>query len=217
MNAKIKGKVALKAGSNICAFFKAGLCNKGRKCKFSHAEEEFVPEEKKKKGKIEGEKIDLYTDQREVLFGQNKDVIDNWDTKKLSEVVDYNNKSYNFVNTDKVCKNFIDAVEKKIYGWLWVCPNGHKCHFRHALPKDYVFKDAVKVVIKKKDDTDLITGIDDQRNNLDTNRLTPVTKELFDKWLIKRTLRKQKERKERIEATHKEMGIKVNKKKLTGK
>ncbi len=36
MMGKVFGKVALKADSNLCAFFKAGLCNKGRKCKFSH-------------------------------------------------------------------------------------------------------------------------------------------------------------------------------------
>lgn len=115
----------------------------------------------------------------------------------------YNNKSYGHVNTDKVCKHFIDAVEKKIYGWLWVCPNGHKCHFRHALPKDYVFKNVKKEVVKKKDDTDLINGIDDQRNDLDSSKLTPITKELFDKWLVKRRIQKEKERKKRIEETHK--------------
>lgn len=44
------------------------------------------------------------------------------------------------------------------------------------------------------DDTDLINEIDDKRNNLDNSKLTPVTKELFDKWLIKRKIIKKKER-----------------------
>ncbi|RRT64243.1 hypothetical protein B296_00041980, partial [Ensete ventricosum] len=38
-----------------------------------------------------------------------------------------------------VCKYFLDAVEKKQYGWFWVCPNGGKdCHYRHALPPGYL-------------------------------------------------------------------------------
>jgi len=154
-------KVALKnPGSNVCAFFKAGLCNKGRKCKFSHVIETFEVE-KKKKGKIEGEKIDLFTDQRDLLFGM-KDVMNNWDSKQLNEVVNFNNSKYTYTNTEKVCPNFLKAVEKKTYGWMWVCPNGHQCHLRHCLPKGYVFKKDKKEVIKKKvDDTDLINGIDD--------------------------------------------------------
>lgn len=104
-----------------------------------------------------------------------------------------------------------------MYGWLWVCPNGHKCHFRHALPKDYVFANEKKEVIKKTDDTDLINEIDDKRNNLDNTRLTPVTEELFKKWLEKRKVIKEKERKERIEKDLKDMGVKVGKKKLTGR
>jgi len=40
----------------------------------------------------------------------------------------------------------------------------------------------------------LITDIDDSRNRLDTSKLTPVTKERFFKWLVKRKELKQKER-----------------------
>lgn len=35
----------------------------------------------------------------------------------------------------QVCKYFLDALEKRLYGWFWVCPNGgDKCQYRHALP-----------------------------------------------------------------------------------
>ena len=190
---QVFGKVSQKKGSNLCMFFKAGLCNKGRKCKFSHVEETFNENQKEKK-KVQGEKIDLYTDQREILFG-NQDVISNWDDKKLKEVVNYNQGKYQMANTDKVCKHFLEAVEKKVYGWLWVCPNGHKCHFRHCLPKDYVFKnDQKKEERKGPSDLELIAGIDDRRNNLESKTLTPVTKELFDKWLVKRRQKLEKER-----------------------
>lgn len=41
----------------------------------------------------------------------------------------------------QVCKYFLDAVEKEIYGWFWTCPNGgDACKYRHALPPGYVFK-----------------------------------------------------------------------------
>lgn len=71
------------------------------------------------------------------------------------------------MKTEKVCKHFIEAVEKKIYGWLWVCPNGHLCMFKHCLPSDYVFKNQKKEVIKKVNTDNLIVqNIDEERNNL---------------------------------------------------
>ena len=200
-----------KGGSRICAFFKAGLCKKGKKCKFSHGTDQGFFEEKKK-GKVENEKIDLYTDQRDILFG-NKDVIDNWNQQKLSEVVDYNSNKYvNPKQTDKICKNFLEAVEKKTYGWLWMCPNGHNCVFSHCLPKGYVFKSQKKEVKKVNINDTLIQDIDDKRDRLETQKLTPITKDLFFKWLAKRKIQKQKERQKRIEKDLKDLGIKISKK-----
>ena len=93
-------------------------------------------------------------------MGANRDIIENWDTKKLKEVVDYNSNKYlNSIKTDKICKHFIEAVEKKVYGWLWVCPNGHECIFRHCLPKDYVFKNdrnKTDIIQKKNKDDNMI-------------------------------------------------------------
>ena len=41
----------------------------------------------------------------------------------------------------QVCKFFLDAVEKEVYGWFWTCPNGgDQCKYRHALPPGYVYK-----------------------------------------------------------------------------
>jgi len=51
----------------------------------------------------------------------------------------------------QVCKYFLDAVEKKQYGWFWVCPNGGKdCHYRHALPPGYVLKSQMKALLEEE-------------------------------------------------------------------
>lgn len=40
---------------------------------------------------------------------------------------------------DITCNDFIEAVEKNLYGWLWECPNGgDKCVYSHALPVGYI-------------------------------------------------------------------------------
>lgn len=199
-------KNAKKKGEEICQYFKAGLCKKGKKCQFSHNVSTTV---------THSNKLDIYTDQRVAMFG-NKDTIDDWNQEKLNEAVNYNEKKYNAVNkTEKICKNFLEAVEKKKYGWFWVCPNGYNCIYRHCLPPDYVFKSDKKVVEEKKVD-DLAQKIDAERDKLDGKKLTPVTKELFDKWLKKRRERLEKARKERINAELKSMGFNI-KKKATGR
>ncbi|KAM7273145.1 hypothetical protein ACFE04_027809 [Oxalis oulophora] len=50
-----------------------------------------------------------------------------------------------------VCKHFLDAVEKKQYGWFWVCPNGGKtCHYRYALPKCYILISQMKALLEEE-------------------------------------------------------------------
>ena len=40
------------------------------------------------------------------------------------------------LETAIVCKYFLEAVEKKQYGWFWHCPNGgDACKYRHCLPE----------------------------------------------------------------------------------
>jgi len=58
-----------------------------------------------------------------------------------------------FVCYVQVCKYFLDAVEKKQYGWFWECPNGGKnCHYRHALPPGYVLKSQMKALLEEEAD-----------------------------------------------------------------
>lgn len=61
--------------SVVCAFFKAGQCGKGNRCKFSHD----LSVERKV------EKRSLYVDMRD---DDEEDTMDTWNDEKLKEVVD---------------------------------------------------------------------------------------------------------------------------------
>uniref|UniRef100_A0A8C6G2G9 Zinc finger CCCH domain-containing protein 15 n=1 Tax=Moschus moschiferus TaxID=68415 RepID=A0A8C6G2G9_MOSMO len=114
--------------SIVCAFFKQGQCTKGDKCKFSH---DLTLERK-------CEKRSVYIDARDEEL--EKDTMDNWDEKKLEEVV---NKKHGEAEKKKpktqiVCKHFLEAIENNKYGWFWVCPGGGDiCMYRHALPPGF--------------------------------------------------------------------------------
>lgn len=199
------------ADEGICAFFKAGMCKKGKACKFSHSVNDDV---------TKSNKIDLFTDQRVAMFG-NADTIENWNQEKLTEVVNYNNLKYDTnsssTKTDKICKFFIEAVEKGKYGWFWQCSNGYNCIYRHCLPPDYVFKSKKQEVIKEEsEEENVVDKIDNAREKLEGKKLTPVTKEKFDEWLKIRKERLDKERKVKVAEELKDMGVKA-KKGLTGR
>ncbi|PWA78243.1 zinc finger C-x8-C-x5-C-x3-H type family protein [Artemisia annua] len=122
--------------SILCEFFKAGQCAKGFKCKFSHD----LNVQRK------GEKIDIFSDKRD------EGTMEDWDQETLEKVVASKGKEYNQNKpTDIVCKHFLEAVEKKQYGWFWVCPNGGKqCHYRHALPPGYILKSQMKALLEEE-------------------------------------------------------------------
>ena len=154
--------------SVLCAFHKQGLCKKGDKCKFSH---DLTLERK-------GEKRSLYVDERADL---EKDTMDTWDQDKLEEVVSQKHGSDGPKPTEIVCKHFLDAIDKGLYGWFWVCPaGGNKCHYRHALPPGFVLKKDQK----KDDKVDAITIeelVETERAQLGSN-LTKITLESFMEW-----------------------------------
>ncbi|KAL2311937.1 mRNA export protein Mep33 [Schizosaccharomyces pombe] len=110
----------------------------------------------------ESQKIDLYSDVRD-------------------QQTDLPLEKRPWINTDIVCKFFLEACETGKYGWLWQCPNGNMtCIYKHALPYGYVLSRD-----KKKDDTkeeiSLEAFIEIERHRLGPN-LTPVTEENFKKW-----------------------------------
>ncbi|XP_039145384.1 zinc finger CCCH domain-containing protein 11 [Dioscorea cayenensis subsp. rotundata] len=169
-----KVPVGVDPKSILCEFFKAGQCVKGFKCKFSHD----LNVQRK------GEKIDLYSDQRDQ---EKEGTMEDWDQETLEKVVESKKKEYNQNKpTEIVCKYFLEAVEKKQYGWFWVCPNGGKdCHYRHALPPGYVLKSQMKALLAEESEKMPIEEeIEKERAKVATT--TPMTPDLFMQWKKKK-------------------------------
>eukprot|EP00246_Nothoceros_aenigmaticus_P003729 TRINITY_DN14913_c0_g1_i1.p1 TRINITY_DN14913_c0_g1~~TRINITY_DN14913_c0_g1_i1.p1 ORF type:complete len:360 (-),score=108.38 TRINITY_DN14913_c0_g1_i1:526-1605(-) len=168
-----KVPVGVDPKSVVCEFFRRGQCAKGFKCKYSHD----LNVERK------GEKIDVYSDQRD-----NESSMEDWDQETLEKVIEAKGEEYNGNKpTEIVCKFFIDAVEKKQYGWFWVCPNGGKdCQYRHALPPGFVLKSQLKALLEEEGERMSIEEeIETQRSKLTANTL--LTGELFAEWKMKKT------------------------------
>ncbi|KAG6868669.1 hypothetical protein C0993_012172 [Termitomyces sp. T159_Od127] len=145
----------------LCAYFKAGQCEKGNKCKFSHDLNVGRKVEKK----------NLYEDSREDKL---KDTMENWDDEKLRKVV--LSKAGNPRTTT-------DAIEDMKFGWFWECPNGDACQYRHALPPGFVLKSQKKAMDEaaKSNEISLEEFLEVERHKLGSN-LTPVTRETFAVW-----------------------------------
>ncbi|XP_040212997.1 zinc finger CCCH domain-containing protein 15 [Rana temporaria] len=166
--------------SVVCAFFKQGQCTKGDKCKFSHD----LSLERK------CEKRSLYVDGRDDEL--EKDTMDNWDEKKLEEVVNqkHGEAEKKKPKTQIVCKFFLDAIENNKYGWFWVCPGGGDvCMYRHALPAGFVLKKDKKKE-ERGEEISLEDLIERERAALGPN-VTRITLESFLAW-------KKRKRQERI-------------------
>jgi len=156
----------------FCAFFKQNLCKKGDKCKFSHD-----PECERKAAKRN-------------VYQQEEENMDEWDEEKLAEVV--SKKHGGNLETDIICKHFLDALENNKYGWFWDCPNGGKsCKYRHMLPKDFVLKKDKKRMDKEKAEISIEDLIEKERTQLDTSKLTKVTLETFVAWKKKKLKEKE--------------------------
>lgn len=153
----------------LCAFYKAGTCDKGTKCKFSHDMDVGRKVEKR----------NLYEDTREDKL---QDTMDQWDEEKLREVV-LSKHGNPKTTTDIVCKYFIEAIETEKFGWFWECPNGEKCQYRHALPPGFMLKSQRKALeeAEKANTISLEEFLEVERHKLGST-LTPVTKESFAKW-----------------------------------
>lgn len=179
--------------SVVCAFYKQGQCSKGDKCKFSHD----ITLDRK------GEKRSLYVDARDVEEEELKnDTMDKWDQSKLEEVIEkkHGEKEKSMPKTEIVCKYFLEAVEKGLYGWFWSCPNGPKCIYRHALPPGFVLKKKQEKEIKEE--ISFEEFIETERAKLGGN-LTKLTLETFLEWK-KRKLKEKKEKFEKEQAKKKD-------------
>ena len=164
--------IAIDYKKTLCGFFKAGVCEKGKKCKYSH--DMSLADQK-------ASNIDIYTDPR----------------AKIGKAPD----------TIITCKDFIEAVEKNLYGFNWVCPNkGDDCQYRHMLPAGYVLqrdKKSKKPGDPDSDDEDklpLEEQIEEERAALPSAGLIPVTLESFNEWKKKRAEMKRQEIADKIAA-----------------
>jgi len=164
----------------LCEFFKAGRCEKGSKCKFSHDRDVGRKMEKR----------NLYEDNREDKLA---DTMDKWDEEKLRSVI-LSKHGNPRTTTDIVCKYFIEAVESQKFGWFWQCPNGESCQYRHALPPGFVLKSQRKAMedAEKANMISLEEFLEVERHKLGSN-LTPVTRETFAKWKQTRMDKKEAE------------------------
>lgn len=166
--------------SVVCVYFKQGTCQKGDRCKFSHN----LSVERK------SEKKNLYEDTRE------EDTMANWDEAKLNEVVNKKHGEDNIkkkTTTEIVCKFFLEAVEKKTYGWFWACPNGDKCMYRHALPPGFVLKSEMKKTNNKKEELSMEMLVEKERASLGKT-VTKVTLETFLAWKRRKLIEKKEEK-----------------------
>ncbi|KAH6575922.1 hypothetical protein BASA61_004806 [Batrachochytrium salamandrivorans] len=171
----------------LCAHFKAGQCQKGPRCKFSHD----LNIERK------AAKLDIYTDTR----SKEEDTMDNWDQAKLEDAVRQKHTEGDNRNkpTDIVCKFFVESIETRKYGWFWECPNGSKCKYRHALPPGFVLKKKeTEDERREREDTEKENQItiedflETERHNLGSD-LIPVTADSFAKWKAERKEREKRE------------------------
>ena len=167
--------------SVVCEYFRAGVCTKGFKCKYAH---DLAVERKT-------QKINLFADQRDDGDdgeGGGGATMEDWDQATLEAAIaqkhgaeDPGGGNVN-ARTSIICKFFLDAVERRQYGWFWACPNGRGCQYRHALPPGYVLPSQMKELLAAE--AAAAPNIEDQieaeRAKVDAR--TPITAEVFQRW-----------------------------------
>ena len=184
----------------LCENFKNGNCPLGDKCPFSHD----------LNINFNQGTFDIYTDLREIKSKMNEEQ----EVNKIAE--EKEKRKGRIPQSNIVCKYFLEAVKKKVYGWKWECPNGDSCHYKHSLPKGYILitdKDKAQEDMTIDEFMDLEEQIDEERARISENG-TRVNEETFREWKKKRDeFRKgEKEDKEKDNMKSKLTGVQLFKK-----
>lgn len=75
------------------------------------------------------------------------------------------------------------AIEKKQYGWFWICPNGGaECKYRHALPPGYVLKSQIKALLAEEAANRKTVEEEIEEARAAIEGATPVTAAVFMQW-----------------------------------
>ena len=184
----------------LCENFKNGNCPLGDKCPFSHD----------LNINFNQGTFDIYTDLRDIKSKMNEEQ----EVNKIAE--EKEKRKGRIPQSNIVCKYFLEAVKKKVYGWKWECPNGDSCHYKHSLPKGYILftdKDKAQEDMTIDEFMDLEEQIDEERARISENG-TRVNEETFREWKKKRDeFRKgEKEDKEKDNMKSKLTGVQLFKK-----
>jgi len=140
--------------------------------------------------------------------------MDNWDDKKLAEVVAKKAVGTTGNPTAGICKHFIKAIEDGKFGWFWECPQGEKCKYRHALPPGYKLAEK-KQKEEKNVERPIEEILDEKRAALPTTGGTPVTADSFKIWKAK--LIKIKEAEDKKNKQARAQAIQTGRMKKTGR
>jgi hypothetical protein len=138
--------------------------------------------------------------------------MDDWDQETLERVIREKGEREGDANrnlaTTIICRFFLDAVEKRQYGWFWKCPNGKECKYRHALPPGYVLKSQMKELLEQeaaeRKGRDVTEDIEAARQQVTAR--TPLTQQVFAAWHSGR-IEKRRLEKEAQEAERRKKGL----------
>merc|ERR1711935_757321 len=137
---------------------------------------------------------------------EEKNDMANWTEEQLREAVEkkHGKEKNKATTTDKICNEFIKAVESKKYGWFWECStvkSGKPCKYRHVLPEGFVLESEKKALkaAQKENQISLEDLIERERAALGVNQ-TRITLESFSIWKAKKQAEKKKKHEEEEKA-----------------